>query len=135
MVTRKGEIKLCDFGVSGVLINSIAQTFTGTQYYMAVSWLLLNKEAFRFLLILYNSLNVFRVMLMLYNLIYGHLVWPWLKFHKTDLLCLHQINHIFLSLSYLISLFVNPYQKSKEIIFLMNVKTLSLFGKKKKNLG
>ncbi|GAA5798485.1 hypothetical protein MFLAVUS_002027 [Mucor flavus] len=35
LVTRKGEIKLCDFGVSGVLINSIAQTFTGTQYYMA----------------------------------------------------------------------------------------------------
>ncbi|KAI9353160.1 kinase-like domain-containing protein [Pilaira anomala] len=35
VVTRKGEIKLCDFGVSGVLINSIAQTFTGTQYYMA----------------------------------------------------------------------------------------------------
>ncbi|KAI8098055.1 kinase-like domain-containing protein [Gilbertella persicaria] len=35
LVTRKGEIKLCDFGVSGELINSIAQTFTGTQYYMA----------------------------------------------------------------------------------------------------
>ncbi|KAI8644918.1 kinase-like domain-containing protein [Parasitella parasitica] len=35
VVTREGEIKLCDFGVSGELINSIAQTFTGTQYYMA----------------------------------------------------------------------------------------------------
>ncbi|KAG0743027.1 hypothetical protein G6F57_003039 [Rhizopus arrhizus] len=35
LVTRKGEIKLCDFGVSGELINSLAQTFTGTQYYMA----------------------------------------------------------------------------------------------------
>ncbi|CAO3683481.1 hypothetical protein G6F70_001527 [Rhizopus microsporus] len=35
VVTRKGEIKLCDFGVSGELINSLAQTFTGTQYYMA----------------------------------------------------------------------------------------------------
>ncbi|KAL9538228.1 hypothetical protein MBANPS3_011092 [Mucor bainieri] len=35
LVTRKGEIKLCDFGVSGELINSVAQTFTGTQYYMA----------------------------------------------------------------------------------------------------
>ncbi|KAG2201563.1 STE/STE7 protein kinase [Mucor mucedo] len=35
VVTRKGDIKLCDFGVSGVLINSVAQTFTGTQYYMA----------------------------------------------------------------------------------------------------
>ncbi|KAI7849942.1 kinase-like domain-containing protein, partial [Circinella umbellata] len=36
LVTRKGEIKLCDFGVSGELINSIAKTFTGTKYYMAV---------------------------------------------------------------------------------------------------
>ncbi|KAL0095097.1 kinase-like domain-containing protein [Phycomyces blakesleeanus] len=36
LVTRSGEIKLCDFGVSGELINSVAQTFTGTQYYMAV---------------------------------------------------------------------------------------------------
>ncbi|KAF7728322.1 Protein kinase C signaling pathway involved MAPKK protein [Apophysomyces ossiformis] len=30
-----GRIKLCDLGVSGELINSMAQTFTGTQYYMA----------------------------------------------------------------------------------------------------
>lgn len=38
LVTRKGEIKLCDFGVSGELINSIAKTFTGTKYYMAVRY-------------------------------------------------------------------------------------------------
>lgn len=37
VVTRKGEIKLCDFGVSGELVNSMAGTFTGTSYYMAVS--------------------------------------------------------------------------------------------------
>jgi mitogen-activated protein kinase kinase len=35
LMTKKGQIKLCDLGVSGELINSIAQTFTGTQYYMA----------------------------------------------------------------------------------------------------
>ncbi|CDH57291.1 ste ste7 protein kinase [Lichtheimia corymbifera JMRC:FSU:9682] len=35
LMTRKGEIKLCDLGVSGELINSMAETFTGTQYYMA----------------------------------------------------------------------------------------------------
>ncbi|KAG2179959.1 hypothetical protein INT43_003746 [Umbelopsis isabellina] len=35
VVTRKGEVKLCDLGVSGELINSLAQTFTGTKYYMA----------------------------------------------------------------------------------------------------
>lgn len=31
-----GEIKLCDFGVSGELINSIAHTFVGTSIYMSV---------------------------------------------------------------------------------------------------
>ena len=36
LVTRNGQIKLCDFGVSGELINSVAGTFTGTSYYMAV---------------------------------------------------------------------------------------------------
>ena len=36
LVTRDGQIKLCDFGVSGELINSVAGTFTGTSYYMAV---------------------------------------------------------------------------------------------------
>lgn len=35
LVTRDGQIKLCDFGVSGELINSMAGTFTGTSYYMA----------------------------------------------------------------------------------------------------
>lgn len=40
VVTRKGEIKLCDFGVSGELVNSMAGTFTGTSFYMAVSFLL-----------------------------------------------------------------------------------------------
>ncbi|KAL1923694.1 uncharacterized protein VTP21DRAFT_8674 [Calcarisporiella thermophila] len=35
VVTKKGEIKLCDFGVSGELVNSIAETFLGTRYYMA----------------------------------------------------------------------------------------------------
>jgi len=39
VVTRDGVIKLCDFGVSGELIDSMAGTFTGTSYYMAVSLL------------------------------------------------------------------------------------------------
>lgn len=37
LMTRLGVVKLCDFGVSGELVNSLAGTFTGTQYYMAVS--------------------------------------------------------------------------------------------------
>lgn len=35
LMTLDGEIKLCDFGVSGELVESIAGTFTGTSFYMA----------------------------------------------------------------------------------------------------
>ncbi|KAI8363628.1 Mek-1 kinase in complex with Ucb1353770 and Amppnp [Mortierella sp. GBAus27b] len=35
VVTVEGNIKLCDFGVSGNLVNSFAETFVGTSYYMA----------------------------------------------------------------------------------------------------
>ena len=36
LLSREGIVKLCDFGVSGELVNSIAGTFTGTSFYMAV---------------------------------------------------------------------------------------------------
>ncbi|EED81681.1 candidate kinase [Postia placenta Mad-698-R] len=35
LLTREGVVKLCDFGVSGELVNSLAGTFTGTSLYMA----------------------------------------------------------------------------------------------------
>ncbi|CAG8513293.1 6118_t:CDS:2 [Paraglomus occultum] len=35
LANMKGEIKLCDFGVSGQLIHSLARTYTGCQSYMA----------------------------------------------------------------------------------------------------
>lgn len=35
LINSKGDIRLCDFGVSGELINSIADTFVGTSTYMA----------------------------------------------------------------------------------------------------
>jgi len=35
LVNSRGYIKLCDFGVSGELVNSIADTFVGTSTYMA----------------------------------------------------------------------------------------------------
>ncbi|KAM0753046.1 kinase-like protein [Meredithblackwellia eburnea MCA 4105] len=35
LVTRDGIVKLCDFGVSGELVNSIAGTFVGTTFYLA----------------------------------------------------------------------------------------------------
>eukprot|EP00123_Amoebidium_parasiticum_P014238 comp22406_c1_seq1/m.33495 comp22406_c1_seq1/g.33495 ORF comp22406_c1_seq1/g.33495 comp22406_c1_seq1/m.33495 type:complete len:407 (-) comp22406_c1_seq1:234-1454(-) len=40
LMNTRGEVKLCDFGVSGQLVNSIAQTFTGTRSYMAPERLL-----------------------------------------------------------------------------------------------
>lgn len=35
LVSSDGSIKICDFGVSGEAVNSLATTFVGTQYYMA----------------------------------------------------------------------------------------------------
>lgn len=36
-VNSSGEIKICDFGVSGQLIDSMANSFVGTRSYMSVS--------------------------------------------------------------------------------------------------
>ncbi|TFK54231.1 kinase-like protein [Heliocybe sulcata] len=35
LLSKQGIVKLCDFGVSGELVNSMAGTFTGTSFYMA----------------------------------------------------------------------------------------------------
>lgn len=35
LLNLAGQVKLCDFGVSGEAVNSLATTFTGTSYYMA----------------------------------------------------------------------------------------------------
>lgn len=35
LLNDKGQVKLCDFGVSGEAVNSLATTFTGTSFYMA----------------------------------------------------------------------------------------------------
>ena len=35
LVNSAGEIKICDFGVSGKLIDSMANTFVGTRSYMS----------------------------------------------------------------------------------------------------
>ncbi|KAK9461000.1 kinase-like domain-containing protein [Lipomyces oligophaga] len=35
LLDGQGQVKLCDFGVSGEVVNSLATTFTGTSYYMA----------------------------------------------------------------------------------------------------
>ena len=38
LINKKGEVKLCDFGVSGQLEQSLAKTNIGCQSYMAVSY-------------------------------------------------------------------------------------------------
>lgn len=35
LLDKYGNVKICDFGVSGEVVNSLANTFVGTQYYMA----------------------------------------------------------------------------------------------------
>lgn len=35
LLDDNGQVKLCDFGVSGEVVDSLATTFTGTSYYMA----------------------------------------------------------------------------------------------------
>ncbi|KAI5475177.1 transcription factor (Snd1/p100) [Pseudohyphozyma bogoriensis] len=35
LVTMDGQVKLCDFGVSGELVNSLAGTFLGTTFYLS----------------------------------------------------------------------------------------------------
>lgn len=37
LINSSGEIKMCDFGVSGQLTNSMANSFVGTRSYMSVS--------------------------------------------------------------------------------------------------
>jgi len=44
LVNSAGEIKICDFGVSGQLIDSMANSFVGTRSYMSVRFQ--NKNCF-----------------------------------------------------------------------------------------
>ena len=36
LLSRDGRVKMCDFGISGHLVNSLAKTQVGTMNYMAV---------------------------------------------------------------------------------------------------
>lgn len=49
LLNRKGEIKMCDFGISGYLVDSVAKTIdAGCKPYMAVSTLLIATFQFHF---------------------------------------------------------------------------------------
>lgn len=68
LLTRKGEVKLCDFGISKEIVDSLCgtgeQTFVGTSLYMAVS-ILSHYQANRI------SRNAFRAIPIAYDPIYG----------------------------------------------------------------
>jgi serine/threonine protein kinase len=63
LINSKGEIKLCDLGVSGQLINSIANTFIGTCFYMSVR----NKLQLSLQYKLSNKLNCYKTLKTLYS--------------------------------------------------------------------
>jgi len=46
LVNSSGEIKICDFGVSGQLIDSMANSFVGTRSYMSVSNWIANQNLY-----------------------------------------------------------------------------------------
>ena len=63
LLNRNGSVKMCDFGISGHLVNSLAKTQVGTQNYMAVCYMAVNSVVFwnievnfTFICIFYNFL-------------------------------------------------------------------------------
>jgi len=46
LLNRNGSVKMCDFGISGHLVNSLAKTQVGTQNYMAVCDMAVNSVIF-----------------------------------------------------------------------------------------
>ena len=80
LFNSKGQIKICDFGVSGELINSIADTFVGTSTYMSVSSPVLDAPPLtRMILdvsVVAYSLSVFRGLSTQSNRMCGHSGFP-----------------------------------------------------------
>lgn len=69
LLSREGIVKLCDFGVSGELVESSVGTFTGTLIYMAVRFLDSLHDSHPDILL--ASLSVFLVVSILYDQMYG----------------------------------------------------------------
>jgi serine/threonine protein kinase len=82
LLTRSGQVKLCDFGVSGELIGSKgnADTFIGTSYYMAVS-LHLPEKLLEAKLFSPNESKDYHIPSLL---TYGLLALHYSKLHSTD---------------------------------------------------
>lgn len=46
LINRNGAVKICDFGISGRLIDSIARSHVGSRNYMAVNIIVTNFSFF-----------------------------------------------------------------------------------------
>ena len=72
LLNTDGHIKIADFGVSGQLINSVANTFVGTSAYMSVSGALQHLQFFVTSLRMYSySLNGYKAENIPYNQTFG----------------------------------------------------------------
>lgn len=58
LVNSAGEIKICDFGVSGQLIDSMANSFVGTRSYMSVGIIIIILLYILFLILIYVRDNI-----------------------------------------------------------------------------
>ena len=82
LFNSQGQIKICDFGVSGELINSIADTFVGTSTYMSVRAYDFVSDRQHDIIAVSYSQNAFKGRNIPLNPTYGHLVFhssssPW----------------------------------------------------------
>lgn len=89
LVNSNGEIKICDFGVSGQLIDSMANSFVGTRSYMSVSCIYLFFYYSK--LFAYISQNGCKGPIILFKVIFGHLVYHLLKWQLECIQFHHQM--------------------------------------------
>lgn len=87
LVNSNGEIKICDFGVSGQLIDSMANSFVGTRSYMSVSFNFIFANRF---LMHFFSRNDYKEPITLFKAIFGRLDCLLLKWLLECTLFLHQ---------------------------------------------
>ena len=78
LVNSRGEIKICDFGVSGQLIDSMANTFVGTRSYMSPERLQVRQVIYLTTISCNNAKkSTFRDLHTLWHLTCGLWVSPW----------------------------------------------------------
>jgi serine/threonine protein kinase len=109
LLNTQGFVKLCDFGISGYLVDSIAKTQdVGCQIYMAVSM----SSLFLIYINVYFSLKDYLKEDMEFEQMYGVLEFHWLKFVLADF-------HILIGILFLINfkrLYMVIHHSFKQVI-------------------